>query len=164
MEQIFSARQGQEKGAPSEKSFSSTATTQTRYVTVLSPKSVGPTGQSSPSYRHTEEIPGQSRYMSMLLELEEMPWLHNVFANLFTWLLLAGYIVFPATFTTLRKSNAVNSVANHNHAGEVILDKFQNLPLLIIAGICCFVGVSGIAALWWIQCGNYVWLVNRIFL
>lgn len=48
----------------------------------------------------------------MLLELDNVPKLHNVLASLFTWILLAGYIVFPATFNRLQEDSGLDEKAN----------------------------------------------------
>ena len=100
----------------------------------------------------------------MLLELDEIPRRHNLYASAFTWLILAGYIVFPGTFTSLRRSDSVQEAANRSHAGKVIFDTVQNASLLWVAGACCLFGVVGIALLWKRWKRNYIWLVNRIFL
>lgn len=44
----------------------------------------------------------RTRYIDMLLGLDAVPPLHNILASLFVWVLLAGYIVFPATFNKLQ--------------------------------------------------------------
>lgn len=183
----FPTLRGQGEETPfSEKYAQQTASSQTRYVTVLSPKraenpveqDAGATpGQAAVSHHnaHGNEAPfprrlsqhqpaTPSRYVSMLLKLDKIPRLHNIYASLFTWLILAGYIVFPGTFTSLRKSNAIKNTANRNQAEEVILDTAQNVPLLWLAGGCCVIGASGISWLWWRWNDNFVWLVNRIFL
>ncbi|OQU97174.1 hypothetical protein CLAIMM_03150 [Cladophialophora immunda] len=100
----------------------------------------------------------------MLLELDEIPRRHNFYASLFTWLILAGYIVFPGTFTSLKSSNSVQEAASKTHAGEIILDTVQNASLLWIAGACCLFGVVGIALLWKRWKRNYIWptLLNAI--
>jgi hypothetical protein len=108
--------------------------------------------------------PKLSRYMEMLLQLDEIPRLHNYLATVFTWLTLAGYIVFPDTFTSLEKSSAIKNAANKKSTERVILDTVQNVPLVWLAAICCVIVASGIAWLWWRRNENFVWLVNRIFL
>lgn len=45
----------------------------------------------------------RTRYIDMLLEIDSVPKFHNILASAFTWILLAGYLVFPATFTKLQK-------------------------------------------------------------
>lgn len=44
----------------------------------------------------------RTRYVDMLLGLDAVSPVHNILASLFVWILLAGYIVFPATFTKLQ--------------------------------------------------------------
>jgi hypothetical protein len=134
-------RHGQGKEAPlSEKHVQQTASAHTRYVTVLNPQSaVNPTQQDateipkgpSPSHQDVQLFqhtpPQTSRYVRMLLQLDWIPRLRNVLANLFTWLILAGYIVFPGTFTSLRRSNVIKNAANRDKPERLIVDTVQNV-------------------------------------
>ena len=43
-----------------------------------------------------------TQYVSMLLALDDMPKLHNMLAKFFNWILLAGFVLFPGTFTSLK--------------------------------------------------------------
>ncbi|MCJ1384488.1 hypothetical protein MMC17_007605 [Xylographa soralifera] len=104
-----------------------------------------------------------TRYMEMLLDLDKIPRLHNIYASFFTWLLLAGYVVFPATFTTVNKSNKITQAAQ-TELERQILSEVRNAPLLYIAAVCCIVGSSGMIWLWWKWRSNYIWMINRIFL
>ena len=47
-----------------------------------------------------------SQYVAMLLALDDIPTLHNVYAAFFNWILLAGFILFPGTFTSLKNLGA----------------------------------------------------------
>ncbi|KAF2105531.1 hypothetical protein BDV96DRAFT_477873, partial [Lophiotrema nucula] len=107
----------------------------------------------------------QTRYIDMLLELDTIPRIHNLGAVLFTWILLAGYIVFPATFSTLFLSPGVPAqIKKEGGAKKHLLNAVQHLPLLYVAACACGVGVSGCLLLWWKHRKNYVWVINRIFL
>ncbi|MCJ1391376.1 hypothetical protein MMC18_004240 [Xylographa bjoerkii] len=101
--------------------------------------------------------------MEMLLDLDKIPRLHNIYASFFTWLLLAGYVVFPATFTTVNHDNKITQAAQ-TELERQILTEVRNAPLLYIAAICCIVGGSGMIWLWWKWRSNYIWMINRIFL
>lgn len=48
----------------------------------------------------------------MLLQLDQISKLHNILASVFTWILLAGYIVFPATFNNIQKDKDLDEKAN----------------------------------------------------
>jgi hypothetical protein len=164
----------------SEKYAQQTDSAQTPYVTVLAPQSaVNPTDvlPEQPTLSHhgdqgregalprqlSQHTPPQpSRYMGMLLQLDEVPSWHNFLASLFTRLLLAGFIVSPATFTS--RSNAAKNAASGNQMEQVILNTVQNVPLLWLAASCCLIGAFGISGLWWRWNDNFVWLVNKIFL
>lgn len=101
-----------------------------------------------------------SQYINMLLELDKIPWWHNLLASLCTWLLLAGYVVLPGAFTSIRNSQVLSEEAGA--AGKAVVKAAQTLPVLIVALICCAIGVSGMAWLWCRWGRNYVWLLNKI--
>ena len=72
----------------------------------------------------------QSHYMQMLLHLNEIPRLHTMLAGLFTWILLAEYIVFPSTFTFLCNFKAVKDAANTGTSAKMLVNTVQNVSLL----------------------------------
>ncbi|ROV89375.1 hypothetical protein VSDG_08650 [Cytospora chrysosperma] len=102
-----------------------------------------------------------TRYMEMLLSLDNIPRIHNILASFFGWLVLAGFVVFPGTFTSIEDLSdhpGLDPEAGH------ILDHVQNIPLLIVAAVCCGIGAIGLLYLVFRWRRNYVWLLNRIFL
>ncbi|KAF2641144.1 hypothetical protein P280DRAFT_468810 [Massarina eburnea CBS 473.64] len=105
----------------------------------------------------------QTRYIDMLLELDDVPKLHNILASAFVWILLAGYIVFPATFNELQTDKNLDEKAN-NALKAHALATARNVPLLYIAAFACGIGVFGSLWLWWKHHKNYVWVINRVFL
>ncbi|KAI8941904.1 hypothetical protein NX059_000018 [Plenodomus lindquistii] len=127
------------------------------------------TPQSTPANTKTSR-PGlqrrrttaRTRYIDMLLGLDDVSPLHNILASGFVWILLAGYIVFPATFTKLQ-SEKVEAVADTNIEAAA-LRTVRNIPLLYIAAFACGIGILGCVFLWWKHRKNYVWVINRIFL
>lgn len=104
----------------------------------------------------------RTRYIDMLLGLDAVSPLHNILASLFVWILLAGYIVFPATFTSLQKSSYDDKADTTLKAHA--LATARNLPLLYVAAVACGIGILGCVWLWWVHRSNYVWVINRIFL
>lgn len=101
-----------------------------------------------------------STYDRMVVESHEVPLRWNFLASLSNWLLLAGFIVFPGTFTSISRSG----VLNRNQAGRIIQRAVRNIPLLYIGGFSCLIGVLGILWAWWNVKHNWFWLVYRIFL
>ncbi|MCJ1243330.1 hypothetical protein MMC30_000527 [Trapelia coarctata] len=121
------------------------------------------TSTERPGLVHRPSV--QTRYMDMLLGLDEIPRLHNILASFFTWILLAGYVVFPATFTSLNRSkNLAQAAVDGNEFEKSVLNTVRNAPLVWIATICCILGASGMAWLWWRWRSNYIWVINRIFM
>ena len=96
----------------------------------------------------------------MVLKSNEIPEWDNIRATVSLWILLAGFIVLPGTFTSLQNSKSFSD----SEAGKVVQRAVQNVSLLGIAGICFVLGAIGIRGLWnkWPQ--EYVWLVNKLFL
>ena len=109
--------------------------------------------------------PIETTYVRMLKEEAEMDISSNITVGVANWALLAGYLVIPGTFTSLQTSNKVEKLLQVNKAGRTVLHIIQNPPLLAIA---CFLLVSGIGALIWLVRfpklrGNYLWLINKLF-
>ena len=107
----------------------------------------------------------QTRYIQMLLEQDNIPRIHNILAAFFTWILLAGFVIFPGTFTQVQKSQTLASASDTgSEAQRKLLSLIRNAPLLWIAVACCVLGVLGMVWLWVRWRHNYVWVINRIFL
>lgn len=139
----------------------------TRSGTVLSKDLARrPTQKSTFSSKPTlTRIPSvQTRYMDMLLHLDNIPRLHNIMASAATWILLAGYVILPGTFTTLQDSKVVKNGGKGNVAEDVVVRAIRNAPLLWVGAIFCVIGAVGMISLWIRWRANYVWLINRIFL
>lgn len=104
--------------------------------------------------------------MEMLLHLDRIPRLHNILAAAFGWILLAGFLVIPGTFTTFKKSETYEN-ASGDDASRIaaeIVKAIDNIPLLYISAALSGVGALGCIVLWGRWRRNYVWLINRIFL
>ena len=104
----------------------------------------------------------QTRYMNMLLSLDTIPRFHNILASFFTWILLAGFLVFPGTFTSI--ASLGNDPNIHSHTAADILRSVKHVQLLVVAGVCSGIGAGGMLWLWWRWRQNFVWLLNKIFL
>lgn len=98
----------------------------------------------------------------MLLEVDIVSTMHNILAGLSSWLLLAGFVSLPTTFTSVINSRTVQTGAGK--AGKAVVRVAQNVPLLTVAGVCCAIGGLVMSCFWWIYQNNYMWLINRIFL
>jgi len=82
----------------------------------------------------------------------------NILAGVFMWIVLAGFLVLPASFPKIE--NLVNK------SGEIskIVASMRNLPLLTLGIGCCVVGATGLLFLVTHRLGKYDWLVAKIFL
>lgn len=129
---------------------------------VIASSSSNPNGSPSrPGVQRQNSV--QTRYMSMLLNLDTIPRLHNILSSFFTWILLAGFIIFPGTFTSIAKFQDDPTVQQSKAASELLKD-VKDVPLLYIAGFCSGIGGLGMIWLWFRWRENYVWLLNKIFL
>jgi hypothetical protein len=97
----------------------------------------------------------------MLIEVDAIPWFHNILATFFTWILLAGFIIFPGTFTSINPNNKeIQAFQVASEAVEIV----KNTSLLYISGVCCLIGAFGILWLWQTWKDKYTWLLSKIFL
>jgi hypothetical protein len=106
----------------------------------------------------------ETEYVRMLLELQNIHWMYNGAASLATWLLLAGYLVIPGTFTSLQKSDSIEDSLSQNQGENVILKTIQNPPLVAIAWSLLTIGIGILSVLFYRWRGNYLWLINRLFM
>ncbi|KAF3346058.1 Sulfite reductase [NADPH] flavoprotein component [Verticillium dahliae VDG2] len=101
-----------------------------------------------------------SPYDTMVVESHQVQSRYNILAAVFNWLVLAGFVVFPATFASLSRVG----VLNNSPTGRAVQSAIRNIPLLYICAFACVLGGLGLAWLWWTVKHNYVWLLSRIFL
>ena len=79
------------------------------------------------SHEQPRHLVGQmaTKYVNMLLALDKIPIIHNILAAFFVWILLAGFILFPGTFTSLSKQQAISGSA----VGRQVLNTVAHVPL-----------------------------------
>jgi len=109
---------------------------------------------------HGTQSQMDTQYVNMLLALDDIPAVHNLSAGFFNWILLAGFILFPGTFASLRNLSATNG----GQVPSSLINTVTQLPLYIVAWVCCGIGITGMIWLWWRWRKNYIWALNRIFL
>lgn len=142
--------------------ISSTRSSTTRNPSVRSATGNAPQRRPTAGLQRVNTL--QTRYMEMLLSLDKIPRLHNILASFFGWVLLAGFIVFPGTFTSIRDLSDDPELADKSPTASALLSSVQNVPLLVVAAISCGIGAAGLLWLAFRWRSNYVWLLNRIYL
>jgi hypothetical protein len=66
-----------------------------------------------------------TQYVNMLLAVDDIPALDFILSKFFTWILLAGFVLFPGTFSSLQTLPP----SQLNGTEKQILDRVKNLPL-----------------------------------
>jgi hypothetical protein len=66
-----------------------------------------------------------SRYDDMVLATERVPFWNNILAGFFSWLLLAGFLVLPGSFSSLDKIPASSDTTRK------VIHAVRNLPLYV---------------------------------
>jgi hypothetical protein len=89
-------------------------------------------------YSTNNEAP--TPYMEMYTQANKVPIADNILAALFSWLILAGFVILPGTFTSLKHSTILSS----SKGREIIQKTVQNIPLLLIAGVIYIIRIIGI--------------------
>ncbi|KAJ0123535.1 PHO85 cyclin-1 [Diaporthe amygdali] len=100
-----------------------------------------------------------SRYRRMILEANETPIFYNMTAAGASWTVLAGFCIFPGTFTSLQQAEWLHE----SDDGRRVQSAVQNIPLIPLASCCYLVGVGSLGYLWSRFRLNYVWLLAHIF-
>lgn len=99
-------------------------------------------------------------YTAMIVQMHEEMTRYKLAAAFLNWLSLAGFVVFPGTFTSLGKTELVFAT----QAGREVQHAVQNTPLIALSGLCCCISGAGIGYIIWKCQHNPVWLVDRIFM
>lgn len=110
----------------------------------------------------------KTRYMWMLLQLDQIPWWHNTLAAASAWIVLAAYLVVPGTFTTLSTKSATSAPANSSQSQldafeKSLFDSINNLGLLALSGVLAGIGALNCTVLLYMHWQNYIWLSWKIF-
>jgi len=108
----------------------------------------------------------QTKYMEMLLSLDKIPQLHNILCSCFTWILLAGFVVIPGSFTSLKKLEAKTNgeIIPGSPAANAILSSVAETSVTAIGFVCMGIGTTGAMWLGWRWRKNYVWLLNKLYM
>ncbi|KAF2808523.1 uncharacterized protein BDZ99DRAFT_391174, partial [Mytilinidion resinicola] len=64
---------------------------------------------------------GNTRYINMLLQLNNIPRIYNILAFISIYILLAGYIVFSSIFTLISYSSIIEAAAGKTYTGQTVL-------------------------------------------
>ncbi|KAM3497462.1 hypothetical protein MY10362_009192 [Beauveria mimosiformis] len=88
-----------------------------------------------------------TRYHSMVVQMEqEISLQYGVLAGVFAWLLLAGFLLSPATYTSARYVEALEKAAL---ATKFSIATARNVPVIGLACAACTVATCGLGWLWW---------------
>jgi hypothetical protein len=118
---------------------------------------------SKPSRSNTA-VTVETDYVRMLLELQNIHWGYNALAGFAAWILLAGYLVIPGTFTSLQKSDTFQGKEAQDDMESVVQATVQNPPLVAIAWTFLAIGSGTMGLLFYRWRNNYIWLINRLFM
>ncbi|KAH6869886.1 hypothetical protein B0T10DRAFT_417984 [Thelonectria olida] len=95
----------------------------------------------------------------MYLDMDEIHWVYSTAAASCSWFLLAGYLISPSTYTSISESDTLN---NTGKVGKSLMKAVQNVPLIVIASVFCFVATSGLVFLWRQNQNNYFWVKRYV--
>jgi hypothetical protein len=83
--------------------------------------------ESQDPHVHSTHRVGQmaTKYVNMLLALDKISGFHNILASFFVWILLAGFVLFPGTFTSLQNQKVITG----SDVGKKVLNTVAHVPL-----------------------------------
>lgn len=109
-------------------------------ISEFKPPKISPSHSTSPQVKQDHQPVASSsgkqsshntRYVNMLLALDDIPNYWNLLASFFTWILLAGFLLFPGTFTSWREEQAQAAGAGgvSDQVKGAVLDVVSHVPL-----------------------------------
>ena len=84
-----------------------------------------------------------------------------LYANMLVSWLLAGLVILPVMFASIRNSRALDGIGR---AGKAVFSEVQDSPLLVVAGTGFICGVVGLYGYCWGHTVKFVWLTDCLFL
>lgn len=115
---------------------------------------------SSGSRSESSSIRSGARLMASWGKVKaELPKL--LYTNMLVSWLLAGLVILPVMFASLRNSRALDGIGR---AWEAVFSAVQDFPLLLVAGAGFFCGAVGLYWHCWRHTDKYVWLTDCAFL
>lgn len=93
-------------------------------------------------------------HKDMVYEEYCIPFKYKLSATGSLWFLLFGFVLFSGTFTTIKL----------NTAEEVLISKFENIPMFVLGILFCGASSCALIYLSWRWKNNSIWLVERILL
>lgn len=102
-----------------------------------------------------------TKYDQMVLEMQESIGLrYFVLAGFLSWLMLAGLLVSPSTYSSVR----FHVIDQTGDIARVVVSSLLSIPLLCIALFLCVVATIGLVWLWWKMRRNHIWVSNQIIM
>ncbi|KAB5513528.1 hypothetical protein GE09DRAFT_630072 [Coniochaeta sp. 2T2.1] len=95
-------------------------------------------------------------YNEMIIEADRISLRANIIAWLCSWWIMAGFLIVPNAFISLKKSSILQI--------EPGLARHLQVSLPIIAAVCFISGASGLSLLWRRYRHNYVWVSTRLLI
>lgn len=71
----------------------------------------------------------ESEYVHMVLALDDISVFYNIMAAFFTWILLAGFVLFPGTFANLQSAAAQHNLPTNSPIVLAAVNSITTLPL-----------------------------------
>lgn len=84
-----------------------------------------------------------------------------LYANMLVPWLLAGLVILPVMFASIRNSRALDGIGR---AGKAVFSAVQDSPLLVVAGTGFICSVVGLYWYYWGHTGKYICLTDCAFL
>jgi hypothetical protein len=117
----------------------------------------GPALRVDTNVKRGSPISGPSKstvHKDMVYEEYCIPLKYKLYATGSLWLLLFGFVLFSGTFTNFKL----------NAAEEVLLSRFENVPMLVLGTLFCGASSCALIYLSWKWKQNSIWLVERILM
>lgn len=99
-----------------------------------------------------------AQYLGMLADNEAVT-VYNAQAGIASWFLLAGYLVFPSQFASLKRSQILETpVIGHS------ISTIVNMPIIYLGSVTCLLSTIWLAWLTFKMHKNCIWLEKHIFM
>lgn len=102
------------------------------------------------------------QYYAMMVQMDQdIGMQYAVLAGGFSWLLLAGFLLSPATYASARY---VDTLEKTGLPVAFSIGAIRNVPIIVLACVACLTATSGLGWLWRAWHHNFIWTSRYIIM
>ena len=114
--------------------------------------------------RNRNSVIYENQYTNLLLEIQNILFLHSMLVIFFTWILLTKYLIFSNTFISLHNLSDFQSFNDASISIKIVIYVMQNAFLFWITIFYCIIDFSDMFWIWRKWARVLFWILDHFIL